>query len=99
MGPARVCIPTAPALLAGHGTHDQHLLFWTTVRKMVALCCASFSLGFLTWQVYFPASLNSTSFRTMEMLLSFPVVEPTNSTRGLRATRMGSEALLFILPW
>lgn len=96
MGAARVCIPAAPV---GHGTRGRHLLFWTTVRKMVALCSACFSLGFLTWQVYFPASLNSTFFRTMEMLLSFPVVEPTNSTRGLRPTRKGSEALLFILPW
>lgn len=95
----RVCIPTAPVPLVGQGSPGRHLLFWTTVRKMVALCCASFSLGFLTWQVYLPASLNSTFFRTMEMLLSFPVVEPTNSTRGLRPTRKGSEALFFILPW
>lgn len=65
----------------------------------MALCCAFFSLGFLTWQVYLPASLSSTSFSTMEMLLSFPVVEPTNSTRGLRLTRKGSVVLLFILPW
>lgn len=90
--------PHCPSATRG-GNATAHLLFWTTVRKMVALCFANFSLGFMTKQVYFPASLNSTFFRTMEMLLSFPVVEPTNSTRGLRSTRMGSEALLFILPW
>lgn len=65
----------------------------------MALCWAFFSLGFLTWQVYLPASLNSTLFSTMEMLLSFLVVEPTNSTRGLCQTGVGSVALFFILPW
>lgn len=65
----------------------------------MALVWAFLSLGFLTWQVYLPASLNSTLFSTMEMLTSFLAVEPTNSTRGLCQTTVGSVVLLFILPW
>lgn len=100
------CEPRRLSLCVGISTSPvppqcpgQHSLLWTTVRKMVAFCWAFLSLGFLTWQVYLPASLNSTLFRTMEMLLSFLVVEPTNSTRGLCWMTVGSEALFFILPW
>lgn len=89
--------PVLPTPLPLSQTHYIHLS--TTWRKMVAWCWKSFSLGFFTWQVYLPVSLNSRFFSEMEILFIFSFVEPSRVMRSSSFNfTLGSDFSFFTVP-